>query len=551
VYTFCKGGSELNLEDIPTIEELNAVPSDDATLAEEEATGSLFSGSQLAILLGITDFLIEQAGDGARSWVLQDFADGLCKKEEESTNDFRTRSVLIHTCSVFAPDGETVSLLLGNGAMLRSALHEDLRALLKTFTKEALRIDGGSGDRDRRAAAHFLSIGISAVLDGTAPVIALRETGDPRSDFLNSSFGASWSKGEHTTDLPLTQGLFLSTQSLRAMPLNSETALTTPSNQKQLEYLLKAMAVNLWNDMSNFRDENKTLAKGLLKRLGDLEAQYKALETTFSKFEKASSSFADTVKRDEPSEVRLQSFSAFVYRSVGLVIELYGLSMRKPPPEAERMLFAIQNASRNITMGNYAAFGTNMIVVAEGLGITMETSLTRMIFLGGQLAMVQDAASAEKAIEAFAAPPGGWRRKRGRGKYVTINAYVGGVVGVERVSEESALLTGFHVPVGLEFGGQLAKSGSFGMFGQVLDVGSLASYRLKDSESVNPSPKAGLRQIFSPGVYFAFGLGRRPISLLVGGSYTPALRSLSSDDDGELDACRFSLSFMFDIPLLY
>lgn len=560
---FCTS-NELTFDEVPTEEELNQtavgeiVRRQDEERRLQEASAAVLGINQAALLFGLTDFLLRRAETEARDWIIQDFANDLCNEKPEGYENVRIHILLDHTCTVFAPGGEAVPLLSGNGAMLRSVLQEDLRGLLETLTEEALRISKNEGKRqDPSAAAHFLAMAVDEIIDGTSPAVALRQMSDPREKaFLDGPFGANMLNGTFTTDRPLSQGLFLATQALMAMPLQSETALEIPENRNQIKYLIKAVAINLKGEGGEYDAENRILVGGVLQKLGSFENLYQTLKPAARKFNQASTTFESAVRKDASSEVRLQTFGAFTYQAIALVQELSKFSASGlPPPEVTRMLDAVKNASRDITTGNYAAFSANVVVVAQELGMEMPSALTRIVFLGGQLAMVQDAESAEQAIEAFTAPPGGWRRKRGRGKYVTINAYVGGVAGAEWISgetvKEPALLMGFHIPVGLEFGGKLAESSSFGILGQMLDVGSLASYRLTNPEPANPSPNVGLRQVFSPGVYLAFGLGKRPISLLVGGSHTPALRSHSSDDDDELNAWRFSLSFVFDIPLLY
>lgn len=575
---FCTS-NELTFDEVPTEEELNQtavggiVRRQDEELGLQEASAAVLGINQAALLFGLTDFLLKRAETEVRDWVLQDFASDLCDKKPGGYENVRIHILLDHTCTVFAPGGEAVPLLLGNGAMLRSVLQEDLRGLLETLTEETLRISKNEGKRqDPSAAAHVLATAVREIIDGTSPAVALRQMSDPRGKaFLDSPFGAKMLNGTFTTDRPLSQGLFLATQALTAMPLQSETALEMPENRNQIRYLIKVVAINLKGEGGKYDGENRILVDGVLQKLASFENLYQTLKPAVEKFKQASTTFESAVRKDTSSEIRLQTFGAFTYQAIALVQELSKFSASGLPPEVTRMLDAVKNASRDIATGNYAAFSVNVVVVAQELGVEMPNALTRMIFLGGQLAMVQDAESAEQAIEAFAAPPGSWRRKREGNWYWTINAYVGGVIGGEHVSATGDIgvrakgdwspVTGLHIPVGLEVGVPEACvpiprvthlcSGSLGIFAQVIDLGVLVSYRLDESDTVDQMPEVGVRQVFSPGIYGTFGFGNSPISLLAGFSYLPALRALSTDENVELNAWRYSLSVVFDIPLLF
>lgn len=50
-------------------------------------------------------------------------------------------------------------------------------------------------------------------------------------------------------------------------------------------------------------------------------------------------------------------------------------------------------------------------------------------------------------------------------------------------------------------------------------------------------PNVTLRQVFAPGLYFALGMGRSPITVLVGGQFMPSLREIAvTGENGAVEA---------------
>jgi hypothetical protein len=161
------------------------------------------------------------------------------------------------------------------------------------------------------------------------------------------------------------------------------------------------------------------------------------------------------------------------------------------------------------------------------------------------LGQAQDAKSAAAAIEAFVAPPGGYTRKRldyaGTPRYLTLQSYVGVNGGAEWVwGGEFAGVVAPMASLGAEVGwpGQKAWNEGYalGLYLPVLDLGGIASVRLKENTQTAP---VGIRQVLSPGGYLTLALPRTPISAGLGGTFRPGLRQRAGEPANAVEVGAF------------
>jgi len=96
---------------------------------------------------------------------------------------------------------------------------------------------------------------------------------------------------------------------------------------------------------------------------------------------------------------------------------------------------------------------------------------------------------------------------------------------------------------------QFSKPWSLGFFVPLIDVGTLASFRL-DDRAVDVLPTITLGQIFAPGLFAELGIAGTPLSLGIGGQVGPRLRKFEADlvDLGET-YFRWGASLKVDIPI--
>ena len=199
--------------------------------------------------------------------------------------------------------------------------------------------------------------------------------------------------------------------------------------------------------------------------------------------------------------------------------------------------------------------------------------LTLMTKYGAFMAnMVQaensDAVAA--AIESAVLPAGSASIKRQTRFNVSLNAYCGLFAGNEIIKGLDSHKPfkefnsfGLAVPIGIAFsqGDRLLpwplsylaapKGWSSSVFISLVDLGAVAAYRFKDSET-EQVPTIKLQDIFSPGIFWSVGIPKTPISVNFGTQFGPNLRKVNdtANDYSDKTYTRYSVSFCADVPLL-
>ncbi len=200
-----------------------------------------------------------------------------------------------------------------------------------------------------------------------------------------------------------------------------------------------------------------------------------------------------------------------------------------------------------------------------GSGMDQAGRVARMATFTSALAQAETADSAKAAIEAAAAPPGGYVQKRTGDQvgYWTLNGYVGGGAGGEVLLSQPAsgeALGGAVWPmisVGPEVGLRVGRNGrhpwSLGLYAPLLDLGAIGSWRLNNDGNDAELPTVNVRQVFAPGLGLRVGLPGAPLSLGLDGNLLPAMRELTPEGEAverEVSAIRFGASLGVDIPIL-
>lgn len=175
---------------------------------------------------------------------------------------------------------------------------------------------------------------------------------------------------------------------------------------------------------------------------------------------------------------------------------------------------------------------------------------------------------AKAVIETIALPPGSYIVKRESTFNVAINGYIGAFYGQERI--DGVDNTGFNnlaltAPVGISFSfGNITRQSkypwSFSLFTPIIDLGAIASFRLKVSDASTQMnepetlPTINLKYIIAPGLFAEIGIGRTPLSLGFGGQFGPRLRKVNPTANPPVEIgdtyFRLGCSLKVDIPLL-
>ena len=189
----------------------------------------------------------------------------------------------------------------------------------------------------------------------------------------------------------------------------------------------------------------------------------------------------------------------------------------------------------------------------EGEGGAIKARVLKYATFLASMAQAESSDDIADVIEAFALPSGSARIKRESGPTISLNAFVGPYGGYEfeqgSISDNGTF--GLTAPVGVAFswGKDFGIFKSFSIYTTLIDIGAITAYRFTDNETT--SPKIFLREIFSPGIFTSFGIGK-VLSLNLGYQRPPLLQKVN-EDATEVNLNyrgRISTSLVVDIPLL-
>jgi len=237
--------------------------------------------------------------------------------------------------------------------------------------------------------------------------------------------------------------------------------------------------------------------------------------------------------------------------------------------------FNIAYATADLTMAiirrNYSAAINKTVfiydeIIAKG-NEASKTTLVSLVKYGSFMASVATARNSdevEEAIEAFALPAGSSKIKRRTFFNVSLNGYAGFFYGHESIPDIKDNRTfnnyGVTAPVGVcisagrkRLFNPFANDGnaSYSLFISLIDVGSIASYRVKN-DSIAQIPTIELKDIFSPGAFLSIGIPKTPLSFNLGAQFGPNLRKVkdAQNDYSNKTYTRLSASLCVDIPIV-
>ncbi len=203
----------------------------------------------------------------------------------------------------------------------------------------------------------------------------------------------------------------------------------------------------------------------------------------------------------------------------------------------------------------------------------IRNSLLKYSTFAAAIAQAQNSDEVKAAIEAIALPVGSASIKRNTTFNISLNAFVGIYAAGEARDAKNVnnhhvnywrFSSGIAAPVGLAFSwgnlkcsdkhkrtGKTTGGKSIGFFVPLIDIGAVTAMRFKDS-SASITPDIKLQNILAPGFYLHYGFGKSPVSLLIGGQISPALRSLSAQSANVNNQLytRVGATLTVDIPVL-
>lgn len=570
--SFCKLTKPSNVDSIETLEVPTAelikranVPACLQTNRSAFNIGSLLEGvNQTDILIGATDFLVKRAEGELRAWTLDQLTREVCKAG--SGGKLGGKDLIPETCGLLG-DPDT-SILTGGIAATQKALRRDLRALPRHLGERAYAAAVTSDDQDAAAVVAVSGRMVEQMLSGASPVTAL----------------AAWARSAPPAGLdcqrtPVASALYGVSAILSVLPRRNG-AVTIPT-EKEAEFIPLAVIVNgadakSWptncyvfqGDVPPAADFMSLRRVRMDPRL--ISAMASSIRVSLSDVEEALAALKAARDADhaKPDDV-VAAYARVVDASTPLLSTALALAGDNVSTKARTAVDDVGTVAHALAVGDYSLLILDGRKIADDVGVSekLPPTFTKIIAFSAEISQAKDAAAAEAALEAFASPPGAYRRKRtGTGTfYGDLNGYVGMFGGSEQVSGlHGSLAGGPTVQVGPELGTSIGKGWSVGGFVPLVDLGALAAWRANDrsDDKTTPSvPDIDFRHVFAPGAYVVVGFPHAPITFGVGASLMPRLRKISEPDqstirdpflrptENEKDAVRIGAFLAIDIPI--
>lgn len=186
-------------------------------------------------------------------------------------------------------------------------------------------------------------------------------------------------------------------------------------------------------------------------------------------------------------------------------------------------------------------------------GCARDEKIRLLLSIGADIAEAKSSGDVQATLNRVAQPIGSWRRKHQDSWTFTLQGYAGGKLAHEWVqgNAASAMTAAPVLAIGLELSFALPV-GRLGVFGQVVDVGNVASVRFAEQDDPNltkveATPDITWAQLFSPGAYLVYAPFKSPFVLGAGVDYVPVLRQT---DTGPRSAWHVGGFLAVDVPIL-
>jgi len=547
---------------------------------------------QNAIIVGLSDFLVERARVELGAWLVETRLKELCTP---STGKLSPGVVLPETCDMVMVDPLFIAFA-AQSTLIHTA-RTDMTSAPRHMSEWFAEFDADPSARDVARVAAVQGRVMELGLDGTDPLTALalwaRSTS---SDDENTKGSLKWllNQGPASTADPkhesnrLTAALFASSVVLNAFPLQ-DGQLQLPGQAltpDDIALIVGASLVNLavYGVTLDFTDENgqplqfvsfeglpeavTEFITGVLGEDGTLVGLREAVEQL------------ETVG-DDP-EAKLGVLSEILAYGGEIAAEALDIASALPTgsmnatdvssqlEKAKKVATNVATVASKVALADYGGAIVELTSIATDVVSNVDKlpqNFKRSLVFTSALAESASSEDAKRAIEAWAAPPGSWRNKRGNSGswYWGVNSYVGLGVGWEYGGTEDsdfstgAFTTAPNVTLGLEGGRGFAKKWYFGAYIPMLDLGAVAAVRYESETSTDlESAELSFRQVFAPGVGLvgAIPVENAPLSVGVAWRSLPALREIDvTEDDGTVTTSEvqglmgLSLFVAVDIPL--
>lgn len=163
----------------------------------------------------------------------------------------------------------------------------------------------------------------------------------------------------------------------------------------------------------------------------------------------------------------------------------------------------------------------------------------------------ESGAEVQSALEAAALPAGSYSVKQKSVFNLSVNGYIGYTWDFLHFPFKEPYANGIYAPIGISatLGSKRPHGFSFTLFSSIIDVGSLATYRLENGNDEELKQEVRLESIFSPSAQLFVEYGGWPLAVGGGWRLTPKL-FYSNDETFTTVAPKnvFNFSILVDIP---
>jgi hypothetical protein len=198
-------------------------------------------------------------------------------------------------------------------------------------------------------------------------------------------------------------------------------------------------------------------------------------------------------------------------------------------------------------------------------------SFSKYGILIANVASAQSSDEVKKAIEASALPVGSSSMKRNSQFSIFLNANVGvyggstfhnkGSLEYKEIKTDTTITSyiktnsfayGIYAPIGISFNTGFCSKKDVGALSgslQILDVGSLVNFYMRNGDIVEYPYKVNLINILSPGLQLGYVIPKTPLQIFGSANYIPALYSKTSENNSFYGGFRFQFGLAVDIPM--
>jgi hypothetical protein len=334
------------------------------------------------------------------------------------------------------------------------------------------------------------------------------------------------------------------------------------------------------------KDRAPITFRTLLEEANRVDSVFMDIKQHISAFGNASADVSSLARNIVRSEEEPQQSSILIYADYASAISemlkkgvtFFQEAVPQVAADVESFIEVIDyatDACYDIKSQNYGSLVLHTSHIMEKILRGKYTYKDDYIKYGSFMAGIIEADNSDEvkaAIEAAVLPVGSSSIKRETISNISLNAYIGPMAGMEYLGglteDQWAPVFGVTAPLGVAFSwgklgngsrkdppkttrdnGNVKGGKSFTLFVPLIDVGSIATFRLSDENS-NVAAEIKLENIIAPGLYGYWGLGKVPISIGLGGQIGPQLREINATDVN-IDKnfyVRFGLNVVVDIP---